>query len=137
MEGTICFDNKEKWSFEKEYGFNPPRPLGARVCIEQYVKSEESGAGIKLAKSEMSKRLDVADCIVGRVVKIGSACFKSEDFKHWDKADLPEVGDWVTFKITPGWKKYGPPGKGVCVITMFDDAINEKIEDPSYVSRDL
>lgn len=124
---------EEKWSFEKEFGFNPPRPLGDKITVMQYVKKLSD----LIAVTESTIKMQESECIVGRVVRLGSACFKSENFKNWDKEDFPKVGDWVVFRLNPGyWYKYGPQGKGVNVMTIFDDAINEKVEDPSYIDRE-
>jgi hypothetical protein len=95
------------------------------------------------------------ESIVGRVVKLGSACFKGDSFKGWDEKDLFKVGDFVTFKVNPGtWFKYGPqemenaeislihgaPPKARIerpVLTIvFDDSINSIVEDPNFVERE-
>ncbi len=125
---------QEAWSFEKEFGFNPPRPLGDKICIQQYVKRLLSDS---IVAAETTLKMQKCECIVGRIVRLGSTAFKSDYFKDWPKEDFPKVGDWVTFKINAGvWYKYGPQGKGVTVMTIFDDAINDKVEDPSYVDRE-
>lgn len=142
---------EDSWSFEKAFGFNPPRPLGDRVCIMRYTKKYSDTI---IASNEAEDRIKF-ESIVGRIVKLGSACFKGDTFKDWDAKDLYKVGDFVTFKINPGtWFKYGPqsmekdeislihgaPSKqGVerpVLTIIFDDAINSIVEDPNYVERE-
>jgi len=129
----VCSENKEAWSFEKEFGFNSSRPIGPRILIQVYVK-------------ELSKIVDTTgktkdfmrwESIVGRVCKIGSASYKGERFKDWATEELPKIGDWVTYRPGAGTlKKYGPPNKGVYTMTIFDDAVEEIVEDPNYIDRD-
>ena len=101
------------------------------------------------------------ESITGRVVKIGSGCFKGDSFKNWDKEDFYKVGDFVTFKVNPGtWFKYGkedvssrredstiisPYARNKIVFEVkerpvltivFDDAINSIVEDPNYIERE-
>jgi hypothetical protein len=142
---------EDSWSFEKEFGFNPPRPLGDRVCIMRYTRKYSDTI---IASNEAEERAKF-ESIVGRIVKIGSACFKGDKFKEWDANDLYKVGDFVTFRVNPGmWFKYGPAemdkpeislihgappkeAKEKPVLTIiFDDAINSIVEDPAYVDRE-
>jgi len=140
-----------RWDFKKEFGFEPPRPLGDRVCIMRYVKKYSETIIASTHAEERAKY----ESIVGRVVKLGSGCFKSDEFKVWDKEDFYKVGDFVTFKINPGtWFKHGPSemenkevslihgappkeAKERPVLTIVrDDAINSIVEDPNYVDRE-
>ncbi len=142
---------EDTWSFESEFGFEPPRPLGDRVCIMRYVKKYSE----TIIASDSAEDRAKFESIVGRVVKLGSACFKGDSFKDWDKEDLYKVGDFVTFKVNPGtWLKYGPKdmenasvslihgapikdGRERPVLTVvFDDAINSIVENPDYVERE-
>lgn len=131
--GACSLSKDESWSFEKEHGFNSPRPIGPRILVQSYIK-ELSDTIISPDKvNEMQKW----ESIVGRVCKIGSASFKGERFKDWATEELPKVGDWVTFRPGSGTlKKYGPAGKGVLTLTIYDDAIDEVVEDPAYVDRE-
>jgi hypothetical protein len=121
-----------KKEFEDRNGFNPPRPVGPNILIEVY-------------KSEMSDVIEITgqtrdrqkwESNVGRVCKIGGACYKGERFKYWPSEELPKIGDWVTYKVNSGTIfKYGPPEKGVDVMTIYDDCILNVIENPEYVTR--
>ncbi len=132
-EKGICLDTQEAWSFEKEFGFNSSRPIGPRILIQIYIR-------------ELSKVIDVSgktkdfqkwESIVGRVCKIGSASYKGERFKDWAIDELPKIGDWITYKPGAGTlKKYGPPGKGVYTMTIYDDAVEEIVENPEYIDRE-
>lgn len=142
---------EDSWSFEKEFGFNPPRPLGDRVCIMRYTKKYSNTV---LAANEYEDRIKY-ESIVGRVVKLGSTCFKGDSFNNWDSEDLYKVGDFVIFRVNPGtWFKYGPPDMEYSspsiihgappkqarerpVLTIiFDDALHSIVEDPNFVERE-
>lgn len=142
---------EDSWNFEKEFGFNPPRPLGDRVCIMRYTKKYSDTI---IASNQAEDRAKF-ESIVGRIVKLGSACFKGDSFREWDSEDLYKVGDFVTFKVNPGtWFKYGPQemessapslihgappnvGRERPVLTIvFDDSINSIVEDPNFIERE-
>lgn len=153
---------EDTWDFKKEFGFEPPRPLGDRVCIMRYTKKYSE----TIASCEEADRRAEYESIVGRIVKLGSACFKGDSFNNWDKEDLYKVGDFVTFKVNPGtWFKYGKEDirikveqprilspishisksqerindvikKRPVLTIVFDDAINSIIENPDYVERE-
>jgi hypothetical protein len=128
----VCFDKEEEFSFEKQFGFNGPRPVGPKIQLEIFVKKLSTTVETTGMTHEMQK----FESRVGRVCKIGSACFKGERFKDWSKDELPKVGDWVVFKPGAGnMYKYGPPGKGVLVMNLFDDYIDDIVDDPNYVDR--
>lgn len=125
------------WSFEKEFGFKPPRPLGDKVSIMPYVE-KISEIIVQTDSTEENLRRET---IVGRIVNMGSYAFKDDSllrpsFIGWAKEDIPMIGDWVTFRVNSGVRyKYGPPGKGVVVMTIYDQSVMDKVEDPSYVER--
>ena len=121
-----------KIEFEERHGFKPPRPVGPNVLLEIY-KHDLSET---IAMTQQAKDRSKWESIVGRVCKTGGACYKGDRFKDWPLDELPKIGDWVTFKVNSGTIfKYGPPGKGVDVVTIYDDCILNVIEDPSYVIR--
>lgn len=117
----------EDWSFEKEYGFPPPRIVGPYI-------------GVVIHKHVLSESIVITDDImdvqkwtsnVGRLFNVGSACYKGERFKDWE--DLPKVGEWVVFKVNAGpLLKY----RGIDISIMYDDAVKGIVKDPSYVTRD-
>jgi len=97
---------------------------------------------VQLYKKQLSSTLEIVketrdqqrwSSNVGRVVYLGSACFKGEQFKDWDPSDFPKIGDWITYKVNSG-----PTVKfrGVDIVVMFDDAMNMKLEDPEHITRD-
>jgi hypothetical protein len=127
----INIDHSKK-EFEERYGFNPPRPVGPNVVIEIY--KHEMSEIIEITEQERDRQKWESN--VGRVCKIGGACYKGERFKHWPEEELPKVGDWITYKVNAGTVfKYGPPGKGVDVMTIYDDCILNVVENPAYVVR--
>lgn len=128
----VSIDHAKK-EFEERYGFNPPRPVGPNVVIEIY--KHEISETIEIVKTARDRQKWESN--VGRVCKIGGACYKGERFKDWPEEELPKIGDWITYKVNSGTIfKYGPTGKGVDVMTIYDDCILNVIENPSYVVRD-
>jgi hypothetical protein len=118
---------KGEWTFEKQHGFSPLRAVGPYIAVEIYKHKLSETIAIQDSVTNMQKWTSN----VGRVFSIGSACYKGDRFKDWD--ELPEIGDWVVFKVNAGPVfKY----RGIDVAIMFDDAVNGITEEPSYVSRD-
>lgn len=130
QEINIDFSKKE---FKDRHGFNPPIPVGPNIVIEIY--KHEISETIEIVKTARDRQKWESN--VGRVCKIGGACYKGERFKHWPVEELPKVGDWITYKVNSGTIfKYGPTGQGVDIMTIYDDCILNIVEDPSYVIRD-
>lgn len=119
----------EDWDFANFYGFNPPRPVGPYMAIQLHKNTLSET--IEIAQETRNNQKWISN--VGRVIALGSACFKGEQFKHWNDNDIPKVGEWVTYKPNSG-----PVVKfrGIDVVIMFDDSITMKIENPDYVTRD-
>lgn len=118
---------KPCWYFESEDGMEPPTPVGDKMVVEVYFP-EMSDGGLALAE-EYQIKLKFSS-VVGRVIKLGSACFKGERFQYWDR--VPKVGEWITFKANPSsLLNY----RGIPIFTMFDDFVNSIIEKPEYVER--
>jgi hypothetical protein len=118
---------RSEWTFENQHGFAPLRAVGAYIAVQIYtpIKSDV------LIMADSVKAMQKWTSNVGRIFSIGSACYKGDRFKDWD--ELPEIGDWVVFKVNAGPVfKY----RGIDVAIMFDDSVNGITEDPSYVSRD-
>jgi hypothetical protein len=129
---TVIKIDHTKKEFEERYDFNAPRPVGPQVLIEVY--KHEMSEVIEI--TEQSRDRQKWESNVGRVCKIGGACYKGERFKYWPQEELPKVGDWITYKVNAGTIfKYGPPGKGVDVMIIYDDYILSVIENPAYVVR--
>lgn len=160
MENSV----EDTWSFEKEFGYEPPRPIGGRVCVMRYVKQF---SGVIDSTEETSARSKY-ESIVGRVVRLGGSCFKGEYFKDWIEEDFFKVGDFVTFRVNPGtWFKYGKEDIFIkrelpkiisleneayntklirehaekkidrpVLTIIYDEHINGIVEDPGYIERE-
>ena len=119
----------KEWDFEKFYGFRPPKAVGPYMIVELYTPklSEE----IIITSKTRSDQKWISN--VGRLISLGSACFKGTQFEHWDESDIPKIGEWIHFKHNAG-----PVNKfrGIDIVTMYDESINMKLEDPEHVSRD-
>lgn len=71
-------------------------PLGAECIIGIYVRPTKTKGGILLADN--TKGEDLYQGKIGLVLKKGPLAFQSDDTHHWgDK--VPQVGDWVLFRI--------------------------------------
>jgi len=119
----------EEWDFNKAHGFNPPRAVGPRMVVQQY--KHQLSEIIEITNATRSNQKWESN--VGRLIGLGSACFKGDQFKDWSEEDKPKIGEWITYKVNAG-----PVTKfrGIDIIVMYDDAINMKIDDPEHVSRD-
>jgi len=127
--------NKEQmmsYSFEEEFGFEPPRVVGAymAIAVHKHIMTGTHSESLEIPEDVKEKQKWAS--IVGRVVKLGSACFKGDAFKYWE--DVPKVGDWIVFKPNQG-PMIEYRGK-VDLLLMYDDAIKAIIEDPFFVTRD-
>jgi hypothetical protein len=118
-----------EWTFEKEHGFAPPKPVGPYMVVQLY--TQKLSDIISITAETRSGQRWISN--VGRVINLGSACFKGEQFKDWDESDFPKIGDWITYKVNSG-----PTVKfrGIDIVIMFDDAMNMKLEDPEHITRD-
>lgn len=118
-----------EWTFEKQYGFKPPKAVGPYMVVVLYTKKLSDVIVITNKTSSDQKWISN----VGRLISLGSACFKGEQFQHWSEDDIPKIGEWIHFKHNAG-----PVNKfrGIDIVTMYDESINMQIEDPEYVTRD-
>lgn len=77
-------------------------PIGFRVFAEIYKFGDhfvlEDGTKSILERPDIAKERDKTQMGVGRILMMGDAAFKGENFKHW--GILPEVGDYIK------WEKY-------------------------------
>lgn len=118
-----------EWTFEKQYGFPPPKAVGPYMIVELY--TPKLADAIVLTNKTRSDQKWISN--VGRLISLGSACFKGEQFQHWSEDDIPKIGEWIHFKHNAG-----PVNKfrGVDIVTMYDESINMKLENPEHVTRD-
>lgn len=118
-----------EWTFEKQYGFRPPKAVGPYMIVELY--TPKLSDVIAITNKTRGDQKWISN--VGRLISLGSACFKGEQFQHWSEDDIPKVGEWIHFKHNAG-----PVNKfrGVDIVTMYDESINMQLEDPEHVTRD-
>lgn len=118
-----------EWTFEKQYGFDAPRAVGPYMVVELY--KPKLSEVISITNKTRSDQKWVSN--VGKLISLGSACFKGKQFEFWNENDIPKIGDWIHFK-----NNSGPVNKfrGIDVVIMYDESINMKLEDPEHITRD-
>lgn len=120
-----------RYDFEVENGFLSPVMVGYNIALllHKNILSGTTSDIIQMTEDSIDKQKYLS--CVGRVVSIGSACFKGEKFI--DYLDTPKVGDWVVF--TPN---SGPliSYRGLDMVLTVDTAIKSIIDEPGYVTRD-
>lgn len=117
------------WDFEKFYGFKPPKAVGPYMIVELY--APKLSDVIAITGQTRSGQKWISN--VGRLISLGSACFKGEQFQHWSEDDIPKIGEWIHFKHNAG-----PVNKfrEIDIVTMYDESINMQLENPEHVTRD-
>lgn len=118
-----------EWTFEKQYGFPPPKAVGPYMIVELY--TPKLSDVITITNKTRSDQRWISN--VGRLISLGSACFKGDQFQHWSESDIPKIGEWIHFKHNAG-----PVNKfrGIDIVTMYDESINMQLENPEHVTRD-
>lgn len=78
-------------------------PFFNQVMIATYVRPEKTQGGILLPENSGPRKEDLYQGKTGLVVKIGPTAFMDDgDVKfHGQKV---EIGDWVAFRPSDGWK---------------------------------
>lgn len=111
-------------------GEDHPRALGFRILIETYNFGDNfvnpDGTQSVFERPDSSKDRDRYQMAVGRILIIGSACFKGPKFEFWDL--LPEVGDYVSFERFQGVFK---THAGKNLQYLFDFDVIDIVPDPS------
>ena len=112
------------YKLSQEVPEGAPEPTLWRLLIMPLVPKKVTDGGIILT-SDTQKNQSMINYI-GRVAKIGSLAFKSNNTK--DEQNPPEVGDYVIFGRYAGVRIMF---KGVPMVIVADDDIIAKTEDPT------
>jgi len=120
-------------------GSNHPIPLGWHAIIEIYNAGENyksnEGEDSLFIRPDTAVDRDNYHMSVGRILMLGSACFKGDKFKDWDLT--PSVGDFVSFPKYQGTFKTvlnSDSGKEVQTIQIEDCVITVIERNPSLCS---
>lgn len=101
---------------------------GDMVLIAAYIRSEKTKGGIIRPDSNVEE--DVWQGKVGLVVKLGTAAFKDTNDYTFDSRDIPDVEDWVVFKVGDSWQLQV---NGVPCRLVRDVNIRGILKDPNLV----
>lgn len=71
-------------------------PLGAQMLVAVYVRPAKTASGLYLP--DKTRQEDVYQGKVGLILKVGPLAFVDDD-RHVFGPQVPQVGDWVMFRI--------------------------------------
>lgn len=114
---------------EKEIAPAVPKPLLWRVIIEPWEPPRKTAGGIELPEEAIVTQRNMTT--VGRIVAMGSLCYKTKTASGLSLADeetKPGTGDWVLFGTYAGQRVRMKSGKHYVVIN--DDEILGVVDSP-------
>lgn len=106
---------------------NIPIPLGWTLKVRPYKVEEQTRGGIILATDDINSMNTTVN--VGRVISIGPCCWNRPHHfnKDGERFDWVKIGDFISYPRHVGTQR---KFKGVSIITLADDQIDEKLPDP-------
>lgn len=74
--------------------------MGPQLLLGLYHRAEKTAGGIYLP--DRTKDEDIYQGKVGLVLAIGPLAFQEDENHKWGTR-VPQIGDWVGFRISDGW----------------------------------
>jgi len=109
-----------------------PRPCGSKIAVKIYVRPEEIGdTGLILPDSVRAG--DKWTNCVGLVCGMGQDAYSGKDQfgnERFPTGPWCKIGDWVVF---PRYESQVFSWRGVAMMTIYDDAVQMVVDDPSEV----
>ena len=93
---THTVDPKQEIMAEVNAVVESLHPLGAQVLVGTYIRPKMTAGGIHIPDSTQGE--DIYQGKVGLVLKLGPLAFKEDDTHKWGDR-VPQVGDWVMFRV--------------------------------------
>lgn len=112
---------------------NLPQPLGWTLKVRPYKIETKTRGGIILAADDINYLNTVVN--VGRVMAIGPCCWSRSYHlnKNGESFNWVNVGDFVSYPKHVGTtRKF----KGVSIVTLGDEEIDEYLPDPLIFAED-
>ena len=112
---------------------NLPEPLGWTILVRPY-PIVQANSTLIMPDSDIDFMNYVSN--IGRVVAIGPCCWTRPEHRDVDgnRFDWVKVGDFISYpKNTGARRKF----KGVSYVTLVDDEVVERLEDPQVFDDDF
>lgn len=102
--------------------------MGDMALVAHHIRAEKTKGGIIRPDSNVEE--DIWQGKVGLLVKVGTTAFADTSDFSFAQADVPDIHDWVVFKVGDAWQLQV---NGVPCRLVRDVNIRGIVEDPNII----